>query len=148
MTSNGNVFSLGSQIGGPGAAKAVGDQEQQLRDAMNRWSGDYTTAIREFAFLLRIDGEIHAYTKILGILGAQPAKRKDDWLEVEIGVPESCWQEDQGKNYKTRLAAEIDKGLGSMIELLRRNKHPIKAEALIADWEKIKTEWLDHQTGV
>ena len=147
MASNTNVFSLGSQVGGPAAAKAVGDQEQQLRDAMNRWNGDYTAAIREFAFLLRIDGEIHAYTKIYGIVGAQPAKRKSDWLEVEIGVPEAWWRDDQGAQYKTLLATEIDKGLRSMIDLLRRNKHPINGDALIADWGKIKTKWLDRQTG-
>ena len=147
MMTDRNVFSLGSQIGGPVAAKAVQEQEQQLRDLMNRWSGDYTTAVREFAFLLRVDGEIHTYTKIFGIVGAQPAKRKRDWLEVEIGVPESWWREDQGNNYKTQMAAEIGKGLHSMIDLLQRNQHPIKAEALIADWEKIKKVWLDPQSN-
>ncbi len=151
MTNNRNVFSLGSQIGGPAsgpAAEAMLDMEHQLRDAMNRWRGDYTTAISEFAFLLRVDGEIHTYKKIYGIMGAQPAKRKREWVEVEIGVPESWWREDRGKNYKMRLAAEIDKGLRSMIELLQRNKHPINGEALLADWETIKTEWFDRQTGV
>jgi hypothetical protein len=147
MTTNRNVFSLGAQIGGPGAAKAIGEKEQQLRVAMNRWSGDYTTAIREFAFLLRVDGEIHSYTKTFGIVGAQPAKRKRDWVEVEIGVPRSSWQEDQGKNYKKHVAAEIDKGLRSMIELLQRNQHPIKADALVADWDQIKKQWLDGQKG-
>jgi hypothetical protein len=147
MMTDRNVFSLGSQIGGPVAPKAVQEQEQQLRDLMNRWSGDYTTAVREFAFLLRVDGEIHTYTKIFGIVGAQPAKRKRDWLEVEIGVPESWWREDQGKNYKKQMAAEISKGLHSMIELLKRNQHPIKAEALIADWERIKKVWLDPQSN-
>src|SRR5438128_576306 len=99
-----NSFSLGSQVGGPDAASATRDHEQQLRDAMNRWSGDYTSAIREFAFLLRIDGEIHRYTQQWGIQGAQKAKRKKDWLEVEIGIPESYWQTNSGKNYKKYLA--------------------------------------------
>jgi hypothetical protein len=121
------------------------EQEQQLRDLMNRRDGNYTTAVREFAFLLTVDGEIHTYTKIFGIVGAQPARRKRDWLEVEIGVPESWWREDQGNNYKKLMVAEIGKGLHSMIDLLKRNQHPIRAEALIADWERIKKGWLDRQ---
>jgi hypothetical protein len=86
-----NSFSLGSQIGGrvPGSVLA---KEQQLRNFMREWSGDYSAAIREFAFLLRVDSDIHGYTKLWNIEGPQKAKRKRDWVEVEIGVPES-WGE-------------------------------------------------------
>jgi hypothetical protein len=109
---------------------------------MNRWTGEYSSDIREFAFLLRVDGEIHTYTRKWNIQGAQKAKRKRDWVEVEIGIPKSWWQENQGRNYKRYLAAEIEKGLHSMIELLRRTGREVKAEALLADWEKIKTNYL------
>jgi hypothetical protein len=67
---NKNSFSLGSQVGGPDMLEASARQEQRLRDAFNRWSGDYTTAINEFAFVLRIDGAIRKYTKLWNILGA------------------------------------------------------------------------------
>ena len=52
---------------------------------MNEWTGEYSGTIREFAFLLRVDGEIDSYTKKWKIQGAQMAKRKKDWIEVEIG---------------------------------------------------------------
>ena len=77
-----NSFSLGAQIGGNDYSEDARIQEQQLRDAFNRWKGDYSTDIREFAFLLRIDGEIHRYTELWRIRGAQKAKRKSDWVEV------------------------------------------------------------------
>ena len=141
-----NVFSLGSQVGGPDAALATQVAEQQLRDAMNKWTGEYCDDIREFAFLLRVDGAIHAYTKEWNICGAQKAKRKRDWVEVEIGIPKEWWKEEQGKNFKVHLAAEIEKGLHSAIELLHRTKHRVNAEALLADWEKIKSDYLSHNS--
>jgi hypothetical protein len=44
-----NSFSLGAQIGGPDYPEDARIQEQQLRDAFNRWTGDYSTDVREFA---------------------------------------------------------------------------------------------------
>jgi hypothetical protein len=137
-----NVFSLGSQIGGPDAAMAIVQKEQELRDAMNRWTGRYCSAIREFAFILRVDGQFHAYTEKWSIRGAQKAKRKKDWIEVEVGIPESWWRENHGRNYKRYLIREIENGLRSMIELLKRNRHEINSEALLADWEKIKRDHM------
>lgn len=142
MMTNSNNFSLGSQVGGPDASEITRNHEQDLRDAFNRWQGDYTNAIKEFAFILRVDGKVHSYTKEWDILGAQPAKRKRDWIEVEIGVPERWWREAQGRNYRIYLTAEIENGLHSMIELLQRNKHTIKAEALLSDWRRIKSNYL------
>jgi hypothetical protein len=141
-SNNKNRFSLGSQVGGPDAAVATGRQEQQLRDAMNRWSGNYSSAVKEFAFLLRVDGQIHAYTKEWSICGAQRAKGKKDWIEVEIGVPRSSWEADDGRKYKEYLASEVEKGLCSMIAVLERSGLDIKSDSLLADWERIKRKYL------
>jgi hypothetical protein len=137
-----NCFSLGAQIGGPDIPVSILQEEQQLRDAMNGWRGEYTSAVREFAFLLRVDGSIHSYTKMWDICGAQKAKRKRDWIEVEIGVPESWWQDEGGKAYKRHLAAAIEEGLHSMIEVLQGTKVDVKADALLSDWEQIKAAFL------
>jgi hypothetical protein len=82
-----NSFSLGAQVGGR-LAKDASAQEQELRDMFSEWTGDYSSAVRQFAFILRIDGEFHSYTEMWSICGAQKAKRKRDWIEVEIGIPE------------------------------------------------------------
>ena len=137
-----NVFSLGSQVGGPRAADATQEDEQLLRDALNAWTGHYTNAIREFAFLLRVDGEIHTYTKLWNIAGAQAPQRKRDWIEVEIGIPIQWWKGSGGKNYKAHLTAEIEKGLIQMIDLLERNKHPVKGDALLKDRQKIRDRYI------
>lgn len=137
-----NVFSLGSQVGGADAADATRREEQQLRDALNTWTGDYSGDIREFAFLLRVDGQLDKYTTKWNIRGAQIAKRKKDWIEVEIAVPEEWWREDHGKNFKKHLTSEIENGLHSMIEVLQKSRRSINSERLLADWERIKNQYL------
>src|SRR5438445_11164761 len=112
-----NSFSLGAQIGGPDTPVAVLQQEQRLRNAFNRWKGNYSPAVREFAFLLRVDGSIERYTETWNIRGAQAAKRKRDWVEVEIGVPEAWWHDGSVENYMTCLAEAIESGFHSMVEL-------------------------------
>ena len=137
-----NSFSLGAQIGGQ-TSKEAREQEQALRDLFNTWTGEYSSDIREFAFLLRVDGHIHRYTAMWNIHGAQKAKRKRDWIEVEIGVPETWWRLAHTDQYKKRIAEEIEKGFNSMIEVLRKNRRDIKAEALLHDWSQIRAKFLE-----
>jgi hypothetical protein len=144
-----NTFSLGAQIGGPDLPIRIDDQTQQLRNEFNAWAGDYTKVITEFAFLLRIDASIHSYTKQWNIVGAQKAKRKRDWVEVEVGVPESWWHDDEGRLYKWHLANAIDEGMRSIVELLKRNRHKIDDSSLMQDWQTIKARFLadkEHET--
>jgi hypothetical protein len=140
-----NCFSLGAQIGGPDHPETARIHEQKLRDAFNRWTGNYSTDVREFAFLLRIDGEIHRYTELWQIVGAQKANLKQDWIEVEIGIPKAWWQEMKNDSYKKRLADEAEAGFRLMIELLQRKKRNINAQQLLHDWGKIKTAYLAAQ---
>ena len=135
-----NTFGLGAQIGGPEAGRL--DLDQQLRNAFNAWSGDYTNSIREFVFLMRVDGSINEYTKLWNICGAQPAKRKRDWIEVEIGVPVTWWSGLGTAEYKSKLTDEIEKGFLSMVALLRRNHHAVDETTLMRDWRRIRSEYL------
>jgi hypothetical protein len=139
---NMNSFSIGAQTGGPDSRREANAQEQQLRDMFNQWKGDYSDDIDEFAFILRIDGSLHMYTEMWGIYGAQQAKRKHDWIEVELGIPKERWAEATTGKYKPWLAGEIEKGFVSIINVLRAKKRDIKAEKLLADWNKIKSEFL------
>ena len=137
-----NSFSLSSQIGGPNVPEPVLHQEQRLRTAFNNWEGNYTAAIQKFAFILRVDGSIVKYTEAWKIVGPQKAKRKKDWIEVEIGVPEDWWLENGTDGYKQRVVDSIETGFHSMVELLGRNRHKVAAEALLVDWHKIKNNFL------
>ena len=142
-----NSFSLGAQEGGQVAKQAV-DQMQELRNFFNKWIGEYSADIREFAFLLKVDAEFHRYTEMWNIYGAQNAKRKRDWVEVEIGKPETWWRLAHTDEFKKRLADEVEKGFISMIDVLRRNRREIKAETLLKDWSQIKSKFLEPKVKV
>jgi hypothetical protein len=142
-----NSFSLGAQEGGQVAKQAV-DQMQELRNFFNKWIGEYSADIREFAFLLKVDAEFHRYTEMWNIYGAQNAKRKRDWVEVEIGKPETWWRLAHTDEFKKRLAEEVEKGFISMIDVLRRNRREIKAETLLKDWSQIKSKFLEPKVKV
>ena len=142
-----NSFSLGAQEGGQVGKQAV-DQMQELRNLFNKWTGQYSTDIRKFAFLLRVDAEFHRYTVMWNIYGAQRAKRKRDWVEVEIGIPETWWRLAHTDQFKRRLAQEVENGFISMIDLLRRNRRDIKADSLLKDWAKIKSKYLKPKVRV
>lgn len=136
-----NTFSLGAQSGGY-VPREVSHEEQRMRDAFNLWQGKYTSAVGEFAFLLRVDGSMIRYTELWKIKGPQKANLKKGWVEVEIGVPESWWHNDDVEGYKKKLAQAIEEGLHSMIELLKKKHLEVDAETLLGDWEKIKHDFL------
>lgn len=142
-----NSFSLGAQEGGQVGKQAV-DQMQELRNLFNKWTGEYSADIRKFAFLLRVDAEFHSYTAMWNIYGAQKANRKRDWVEVEIGIPETWWRLAHTDEFKKRLAEEVEKGFISMIDVLRKNRRDIKAEALLKDWSQIKSKFLEPKVKV
>ena len=139
-----NKFTLGSQVGGSQPADITLTAERPLRDLFEKWTGEYSPAVREFVFLLRIDGEIHQYSKLWNMIGAQKAKRKRDWVEVEIVVPEEWWKEGRGELYKYHLTEEIEKGLLSIVDLLRRNRYEINSDALLSDWARVKAQYLNN----
>ena len=75
-------------------------------------------------------------------------KRKRDWVEVEIGIPENWWRLAHTDEFKKRLADEVEKGFISMIDILRRNRRDIKADTLLNDWSQIKSKFLKPKVKV
>lgn len=136
-----NTFSLGAQRGGH-IPREVAYEEQRMRDAFNLWQGKYTSAVGEFAFVLRVDGPTLRYTELFKIKGAQKAKLKKGWVEVEIGVPQNWWHSDDVEGYKRRLSQALEEGLRSMVDVLQNKSHHVDANALFRDWAKVKENFL------
>jgi len=137
-----NTFYGGAGVGGPDLPIEVERIHIQFSAAMRRWKGNYTDAIKTFGFVLFVDGSVIRYTETMKLMGTQIAKRKRDWVEVRVGVPESWWREGEPA-YKKRLVDSIEEGLHSTIALLQRNRHDVKAELLLADWVSVRKEFLN-----
>jgi len=77
-----NTFSLGSQIGGHVPSEVL-REEQRLRDAFNLWQGKYSTAIGQFAFILRVDGSLAANGSVAAG-GGNPILSKSGCLQGSV----------------------------------------------------------------
>lgn len=141
VATDNNSFYFGAGVGGPDLPIEVERIHIQFTQLMHSWRGQYTKAIRVFGFVTYVDGSLIRYTDTMNILGPQKAKRKRDWVEVRIGVPESWWSENE-INYKRSIVGAIECGLASMIALLTRNNHQVNEASLIQDWQRVKTEFL------
>ena len=137
-----NSFATGGATGGPNLPIEVERIHIQLNMVLHNWRGGYTNDVTHFAFPRFVDGSVVQYTQQMGFVGAQPARRNRDWLTVKIGIPETWWREPEA-GYKKHLTDEMDRGFESMIALLKRNKHAIDSDLLLADWEKVKQEFLE-----
>ena len=139
-----NRFSSGGAVGGPDLPVEVERIHIQLNTLLHRWSGEYSPAVEGFSFPLYVDGSLVCYTKQMNLLSPQKVRRSGSWLSLKIGVPEAWWSEEEAK-YKAHLTDAIEAGLNSMIALLRRNKHEVNGERLLADWATVKRVFLETQ---
>jgi hypothetical protein len=137
-----NRFASGGATGGPDLPVEVERVRIQLNAFLRRWTGEYSPAIEVFSFPLYVDGSLVRYTEEMNLLSPQKAQRSRNWLTVKIGVPEEWWSTNE-RTYKTHLADSIESGLHSMIALLKRNKHEVNAEQLLADWIAVRRDFLE-----
>jgi hypothetical protein len=136
-----NRFIYGCGATGGWVSEAATNEQRQLGFLMRGWTGHYTSAVETFAFRPFVDGSVARYTEKMNLVGAGKATRSKDWLTVKIAIPVSWWQCDPAA-YKQHLTDTVDEGLHKMLGLLQRNRHPIDAELLLADWEIIKQLFL------
>lgn len=137
-----NRFASGGATGGPDLPIEVERVRVQLNTLLHHWTGEYSTAVEGFSFLIYLDGSLVRYTEQMNLLGLQKPRRSGTWLMVKIGVPESWWRRDE-RTYKAYLADSIEEGLKSMIALLQRNKHEVNAAQMLTDWAHVKREFLE-----
>ena len=116
---------------------------QELRNLFNQWTSNTLPIFVNLRSSYEWMHEFHRYTAMWNIYGAQKAKRKRDWVEVEIGIPETWWRLAHTDEFKKRLAEEVEKGFISMIDILRRNRRDINADTLLKDWSQIRSKFLE-----
>jgi hypothetical protein len=139
-----NSFTLPAVMGG--TPEFAHREQQQLRRLFGQWIGEYCSEIKTFSFMLFVDGDLIRHSEREKKCGPQKARRRRDSLYVEIYVPENWW-EPNPSGHKTLLVEAIEYGLHDMIALMRRNKHRINSELLLADWAKVKNAFLSEMSS-
>jgi hypothetical protein len=126
-------ITLGAQVGDQRANEATGVHHTDLRKLLREnCVGPYSAEIDEFAFVLRIDGDIWHWD----FEGAEKLRlsRKRRYITVDIGVPRSRWQGVTAEEIRKYLADSLEQGLAQMVEKLTKSKIDVNAEALTADF--------------
>lgn len=102
--------------------------------------GPYCKDIDEFAFVLRIDGDIW-YWNFSGCEKLRLSK-KHKYITVDVGVPKCRWQGRTANEIRTYLADCVRQGLDMMVARLKKDKYEIDAIRLMADYERLLEDYL------
>ena len=137
-----DTITLGVQAGDPDAGNATEPYFMPLRKLLAKCCvGPYSKDIDEFAFVLRIDGRFSHWN----FEGCEElaVNRRERYITVDIGVPESRWKNQAGESIAKYLLDCVAEGLRLMVETLQKVKLDIQADKLFVDFEIVRKEYLE-----
>ncbi|MFB9328272.1 hypothetical protein ACFFSY_20270 [Paenibacillus aurantiacus] len=81
---------------------------------------EYSLEIKEFANVLRVDGDIRAWN----FVGCQKLRinRKDKYITVDVGMPREKWEAQSEANIKRYLFGGIKDAIIIMINKLKKRR--------------------------
>jgi hypothetical protein len=137
-----DTITLGAQTGDPKSSEVTVPQFMPLRELLSTiCKGPYSSEVDEFALILRIDGEIWSWD----FEGCQKLRRskKERYITIDIGVPRRRWEDVPSSDIRKYLAECVETALLLCIDRLRKDKVDVNADALMADYRKVKTAYID-----
>jgi hypothetical protein len=137
-----NKFISGGYYGGPDLPLSTDRSHVQLNKLLHKLNGNYTQVIEDFYLTKYVDGSLVRHTEEMKLVGAGKPHRAAGNMYVNISIPAAWWSQDE-PSYKTLLADALGEALRASIAMLQRNKHAIEGEQLLADWAKVRREFID-----
>ena len=134
------AITLGVQAGDPEVDAALEPFYMPLRKLLAQMCvGPYSTAIDEFAIVLRIDGSIGHW----GFEGCRDLRlhKKMRYITVDIGVPKSKWENASPIELKRYLAGCVKDSLALMARKLESARIDIKTSELIECSERVMEQY-------
>lgn len=130
---NREYITFGVQAGDSAANAVVQPHYMRLREVLREHCrGDYSEAIKEFAFVLRIDGKISQWQKIgCDYLRVSP---KRGCATVDIFMPMDVWEDHRSSQIPSFLRHYIEEGFMQIMERVASKKIAIKTEELYSDF--------------
>jgi hypothetical protein len=128
-------ITFGVDAGGSAAGSTCEPFFMALRKSLARNTQKaYGEIIKEFAFVLRIDGDI-GYWKKTGCdyLRVTP---KHGYATVDIFMSEEIWRDGDGGKIRDYLAEHAETGFNMMLNRVKQKKIPLDAELLTSDFER------------
>lgn len=135
------AVTVGAQMGDKRASNVVTPHFMALKRMLNRFCAkEYSREVREFAFVLRVDGEIWHWN----LEGCDRMRRskKDRYITIDVYVPRRRWDGVEDTEIRKYLAECFSEGLQRMISKLEQDKVAVDGDALLEDFAAAKTHYL------
>ncbi len=138
---NTDTITLAAQVGEADTEDVINDPHDSLRRLLReRCKGPYSPDVDEFALILRFDGQITQWN----IEGCAYLRRsfKERYITIDIFVPRDHWKEKTKEEIRMHLANGVREALLRCVARLRKDKTPVDAEKLMADYDLVEKEYL------
>jgi len=136
-----DTVTLGADSGGPLASDTMRPFFMPLRKLLAQHCvGPYSTQIDEFAFVLRIDGDVCSFD--FEGCDRLELKRRERYITTDIGVPETRWQSQKPRDIATYLCDCLAEGFRLMIDELRKQNIDVDADRLLSDFNTVREQYL------
>ena len=126
-------ISLAQQNGGPNIPEFLNQTVLEFRRILvEHLNKIYCDPAREIAIVIRVDGSITKF----GFTGVEKPKLRRDYIEVNIGIPETEWSMGS-TNFRKLLLEYISDALNEVIQKCKENKISINESSLKNDFAKV-----------
>jgi hypothetical protein len=138
---NKSYITFPAQMGDEKSAAVVGPHLVELRKLLDKYCvGPYTSAVDEFAPIVRVDGDI-AYWQFEGCQKLRWSK-KGRYITIDIGVPRSRWEGVPPIELKKYLIQNLKDAIKLMVNRLKKEKADVDEKRLFSDLAKVEDEFL------
>lgn len=136
-----DTITVGADVGGPDAHEATNECILELRKLLRRGCpGPYSSVIKEFAIVLRVDGSVKAWNKT-GI-DFFALKRKNSCATIDIFVPRTVWLDQGLRAFRQFLAEQMRCAIEEILRHVKKRKIDVSEMQLVGDLEAVLAEFV------
>ena len=134
-------ITVGVQMGDLQSEERVGPHITTLCKLLDQYcKGLYSKEVKEFALVLRIDGNLWHWDKE----GCERLRRsfKEEYITIDIMMPKSRWQNQTATVIREYLMDHVEKALRLCVERLEKDKVKVDGAMFNEDLGKVREKYL------
>ena len=135
------IFTLGADVGGKDAFTVTNPHILDFRRILKEiCSGEYSDTIKEFALVLRFDGEVQTWGES-GVKHVSLSK-KNSFVTADVFMPRNVWEGGNSTKIRTFLAEQVRRAIIEIGCLAKAKNIRVNEEQLASDINMAVTMYL------